>query len=229
MPTHGERWSSEEVVAATVAYLEMLRKELADEHYVKAEYSRALLAGASAGRKRVDERMRNISFVMQDAGLPWIDGFKPMPNLSPVDAKIIRDVVEPHRADFLQIASTATDPTTPDPTTPEGTRGYVVVNRYERSKVNRRIAVKHHGTKCAACDLQFVDVYGEIGDGFIHMHHRIPASELAKQGDEYTFNPKVDLEPVCANCHAMLHLGRGSDPRTTAELRAIIETRRSFS
>lgn len=221
-PTHGERWSTEELEAATEAYLDMLRKELAGEPFVKEEYKRALLAGPSAGRSTVDHRLQNISYVLQSMNLPWVEGFKPLSGVSDIDAAVIRGVVEPSRAELLQLAGEAADPTTPDPKTPEGTRSYVVVNRYERSKVHRRMAIKAHGTTCAVCDLNFVNVYGEIGDGFIHMHHKIPASKLAELGDAYKFDPVEHLEPVCPNCHAMLHIGRGSDPRTTDELRAIV-------
>lgn len=45
-------------------------------------------------------------------------------------------------------------------------------------------------------------VYGEIGRGFIHVHHKVPLSSIGK---EYELDPIKDLVPVCPNCHAMLH------------------------
>lgn len=47
-----------------------------------------------------------------------------------------------------------------------------------------------------------VDVYGEVGKGFIHVHHIVPLHEL---GGTYKVDYKKDLVPVCPNCHAMLH------------------------
>ena len=226
-PIHGERWSRDELVAATDAYLGMIRKELAGEPFNKEKVKRELLAGPSLGRSSVDHRLQNISYVLQTMNLPWVEGFKPLSGVSDEDAAVVRGVVEPWRIELLQAAGEGTDPTTPDPVTPEGSRRYVVVNRYERSRVNRRIAIKEHGTTCTVCRVKLVDIYGEIGDGFIHMHHRVPASKLAELGDTYRFNAKTDLEPVCPNCHAMLHIGRGSDPRTTAELRLILDTERA--
>ena len=47
-------------------------------------------------------------------------------------------------------------------------------------------------------------VYGDIGKGFIHVHHLTPLWDI-RQG--YEVNPVKDLRPVCPNCHAMLHRG----------------------
>jgi 5-methylcytosine-specific restriction protein A len=68
--------------------------------------------------------------------------------------------------------------------------------------------------------MRFKDVYGDFADGFIHVHHVVPVSQL---GSGYRIDPTVDLVPVCPNCHAMLHLGRGSEPRTVEELRTLLD------
>jgi hypothetical protein len=47
-------------------------------------------------------------------------------------------------------------------------------------------------------------VYGELGSGFIFVHHRIPISVRARKG-EYEVDPVRDLVPICGNCHAMVH------------------------
>lgn len=61
------------------------------------------------------------------------------------------------------------------------------------------------------------DVYGEIAEGFIHMHHLVPLSAIR---EEYKLNPQTDLIPVCPNCHAMLH--KRHTPFTPDELREIM-------
>ena len=48
----------------------------------------------------------------------------------------------------------------------------------------------------------FGEVYGELGEGFIHVHHLLDLSTI---GEEYEVDPIKDLHPVCPNCHAMLH------------------------
>lgn len=56
--------------------------------------------------------------------------------------------------------------------------------------------------KCSVCSFDFEKVYGEIGKEYIHVHHKIPLSEIKQ---EYKVNPTKDLIPVCPNCHAMIH------------------------
>jgi 5-methylcytosine-specific restriction protein A len=113
----------------------------------------------------------------------------------------------------------ASDPTYPVPGTyPEKAVSRVQVNRNERSPDARRICVAHHGESCAACGFSFETAYGEVGRGFIQVHHIVPASQI---GGEYQLDPVADLVPLCPNCHAMAHLGVGT-PRTVAELRRIM-------
>ena len=100
---------------------------------------------------------------------------------------------------------------------PEGAKARVVVNRYERSKWAREECLAHHGYACRACGLRFEERYGEIGRGFIHVHHITPLSQVADDSD-YKLNPVEDLVPVCPNCHAMLH-SPGSETLTLTELK----------
>lgn len=103
----------------------------------------------------------------------------------------------------------------------EGYRKSVYVNVYERNPKARREAIKYHGTQCAVCDMSFEDKYGEIGVGFIHIHHIVPISEIGK---EYKINYKTDLVPVCPNCHAMLHRKiYGKKYLSIEELRQIVK------
>jgi hypothetical protein len=51
------------------------------------------------------------------------------------------------------------------------------------------------------CDIAFEERYGEIGKGFMHLHHKRP---LAALGRRYRLNAVKDLVPICPNCHAML-------------------------
>jgi predicted HNH restriction endonuclease len=82
-------------------------------------------------------------------------------------------------------------------------------------------AVNRSGATCLACGFNFAAVYGELGEGFIHVHHLVPVSQIGK---EYVIDPIRDLRPVCPNCHAMLH--RNREPLTIENLRDIIESTR---
>ncbi len=84
----------------------------------------------------------------------------------------------------------------------EGASRTVAVNAYERDPRARKACIEHYGAVCFVCGLDFAVFYGELGRGFIHVHHLVP---LAKVGKSYVVNPVKDLRPVCPNCHAMLH------------------------
>jgi|SRR5690625_45799 len=103
----------------------------------------------------------------------------------------------------------------------EGKKKSIKVNTYERNGFAREICIKHYGTSCSVCNLNFEDVYGNIGKGFIHVHH---LTELSTIEDEYQVNPIKDLRPVCPNCHAMLHQRKPA--YLIEELKAIINSKK---
>ena len=84
----------------------------------------------------------------------------------------------------------------------EGARRQIAVNTYERDPEARRRCIAHYGTNCFICGFNFADAYGEAGEGFIHVHHLTPLSQI---GEEYEIDPVRDLRPVCPNCHAVIH------------------------
>lgn len=87
----------------------------------------------------------------------------------------------------------------------EGATKTISVNIYERNPHARRACIQKHGVNCSVCRMNFAKEYGEVGEGFIHIHHLKPLSEI---GEEYVLDPSRDLRPVCPNCHAMLHRRR---------------------
>lgn len=89
--------------------------------------------------------------------------------------------------------------------------------QYERDPKARKECIKHHGTVCVVCGFDFYEFCGELGLGFIHVHH---VTDVAVQG-ETIINPRKDLVPVCPNCHAMLHR-RSKPARTVEELKKVI-------
>lgn len=100
----------------------------------------------------------------------------------------------------------------------EGAMKRVPVNAYERNPRARRACLREHGTNCSVCGFSFEEEYGEIGAGYIHVHHLKP---LAQAGGAYELDPVEDLRPVCPNCHAMLH--KRNPPYSIEELKEILE------
>ena len=84
----------------------------------------------------------------------------------------------------------------------EGAARLVDINAYERNPKARAACIAKFGTICQVCYFDFESKYGEIGKGFIHVHHKV---DIATIGESYQVDPINDLIPVCPNCHAMLH------------------------
>ena len=88
---------------------------------------------------------------------------------------------------------------------------------FERNPAARKECLEHFGHQCRVCELDFGDTYGDLGKGFIHVHHITPLSQIR---ENYMINPIEDLVPVCPNCHAMLHIKQG-ESLTISQLKTI--------
>jgi hypothetical protein len=72
-------WTRREVDVAVAGYVDMLRRELKGERYVKSDVVRSiepLLPDRS--RPSIERKLQNISAVLDEEGLAWIDGYKPL-------------------------------------------------------------------------------------------------------------------------------------------------------
>lgn len=101
----------------------------------------------------------------------------------------------------------------------EGTPNQITQTKYERNPHARKACIEHYGYSCGVCGFNFEQVYGDLGKGFIHVHH---LTHVAKVGKQYTVDPISDLRPVCPNCHAMLH--RRKEGLFIEELKSLLMT-----
>lgn len=97
---------------------------------------------------------------------------------------------------------------------PEGSATTVRVNRYERNPIARMRCIEAYGSTCWVCDMDFGASYGELGAGFVEVHHRVPVSMM---GVGYLVDPVREMVPLCSNCHSMAH--RRTPPVDPTELR----------
>ena len=100
----------------------------------------------------------------------------------------------------------------------EGRKVCYYTTKYERNSKNRSDAIRIHGTVCMVCGFDFEKKYGEIGRGFIEVHHVRP---LSSRNEEVVINPETDLVCVCSNCHRMIHRDH-DNILTIDELRSIL-------
>jgi 5-methylcytosine-specific restriction protein A len=136
-----------------------------------------------------------------------------------VNLRAMRDILAKHAALLPKTPDTFVSPEEVSPSTThvEGSVRQTLVNVYERNPAARAACIAHYGSTCSVCSFDFGATYGEIGEGFIHVHHLKEISSIAK---EYEVDPIEDLRPVCPNCHAMLHTRRPA--LSVAELSHII-------
>ena len=109
----------------------------------------------------------------------------------------------------------------------EGATSRIAINAYEQRKRNRQArdaCIQHYGTCCYVCGFSFEATYGEVAEGYIHVHHLVPLSEIR---EEYEVNPVKDLRPVCPNCHAVIH--QRTPPYEPEEVRALVEKHEKHS
>ncbi|MBT2663609.1 HNH endonuclease [Bacillus sp. ISL-45] len=74
---------------------------------------------------------------------------------------------------------------------------------------------------CEVCGFDFVEHYGEIGEGYIEGHHTKPVSEMGETG----LTMVEDIAIICSNCHRMLH--RKRPWLSISELKQILNTVKS--
>lgn len=101
----------------------------------------------------------------------------------------------------------------------EGAVKQVPLNSFERNSAARKACIEKYGDKCVVCKFDFGAFYGEIGCGFIHVHHLVPLANLKA---EYEVDPIKDLRPVCPNCHAMLH--QNDPPFSIERLKKLVKS-----
>lgn len=105
----------------------------------------------------------------------------------------------------------------------EGAIRQVTTNRRERSPEARSEAEAHYRALnggrllCEGCRIDFGQVYGPRGEGFMHFHH---LSRLAEANGAREVSGAEDLVPLCPNCHAMVH--RGERMWTMADLKTAL-------
>jgi len=105
----------------------------------------------------------------------------------------------------------------------EGEEGGVIMRlhkRYERDATliaeKRKAAAEAGIVACEVCGFDFEEAYGDLGSGYIEVHHIKPVHTLvAKSKTKLT-----DLALLCANCHRMAH--RKRVPSSLPQLRAAL-------
>jgi len=209
-------WSYNEIRATVDAYLRLRTSETSGHPLVKADVNRELRESVLRDRTKgsVEFRMQNISAVMSDLGLPWIQSYKPAVNVGPGPKELIRRALRESGMVAEAVASVTTDEavlgerasmlTRTDGSRPTGNRKprrtEGTCTSYERSP---KVVSFFLGIADGSCELcgepaPFLRTNGEL---FLEVHHVIPLGE----GGPDTVENAVAL---CPDCHRECHHGK---------------------
>lgn len=116
-PQTGKDWTENEVRLIVADYFEMLEAEVRGKTYKKSEHRKALipqLFGRSEGS--VEFKHQNVSGVLVELGLPYIEGYKPRSNYQSILATEVEAFLDLRPGFLQQLASSPTlNPTQPKP------------------------------------------------------------------------------------------------------------------
>ncbi|MET3299054.1 DUF3883 domain-containing protein [Bradyrhizobium diazoefficiens] len=88
----GTDWTGDEIAVLVGSYFLMLSEERAGRDYNKSEYRRGVIAAIGRKPGSIERKLQNVSAVLDELGVPWIQGYKPLPHYQ--DALVA--VVEQH-------------------------------------------------------------------------------------------------------------------------------------
>lgn len=76
----GQDWTDDELIVIVADYFVMLAEEIVHRPFVKSRHNAAVVDATGRSRGSVEFKYQNISAVLEEMGLPWIQGYKPRHN-----------------------------------------------------------------------------------------------------------------------------------------------------
>jgi hypothetical protein len=146
-------WTEMELRAIVADYFAMLDSELAGQAYSKTKHREMLRHTVQRSPGSIERKHENISAVLRELGLPWINGYKPLPNfqealLRAVETQLVHKISQLDDANPVveassdQIGSIFVPP--PKPAPPGRSRKGLgrLINRFDpaaRDAANRKL------------------------------------------------------------------------------------------
>lgn len=208
-------WSEEEICAAVESYVEMLSLLQQSIPFSKSSYNEKLRMGILAKRSKasIEYRMQNISAVLDDLKIVWLDGYKPARNVGQGVKQIIAKKLSPYLIPDSEVENFSMRlrhaPSTQSKLKkifflqPQGTINVPV--ELKSTKVFKRdLRVKNwvlhrSGGVCEGCEKE-APFQTDSGMPFLEIHH---LTTLAEGGHDTVCNTVA----LCPNCHRKIHFG----------------------
>jgi 5-methylcytosine-specific restriction protein A len=129
------------------------------------------------------------------------------------------------------LGSNELDPGGVDDLITEAEEGAILTQLHRKRERNSRLVESKKQSvfdargrlSCEVCGFTFSEAYGQIGEGYIECHHKLPLADLPSRRK----TTLSDLALVCANCHRMMH---GAHPWLSVEqLAAVVASNRGVA
>lgn len=213
-------WSDDELAAAVVAYLTMLRGELEGQLYIKSAFNRVLREGVLSNRTEasIEFRMQNISATLYDLRVPHIVGYLPAKNVGNAVKERIKSVLKTNgvdsfaayipTADHIQLSDNVSAlRKRPLGKTPLGSSHPVKVTATITTFVCdpnvKRWVLEVAAGACEGCT-HAAPFLAMDGYPYLEVHHVVPLS--ASGSDRIT-----NAVALCPNCHRRCHFAIDRD------------------
>lgn len=87
-------WNEEELKHAVQSYLQMLKYQNDKTAFVKTEINKELQSKINRSNGSIERRFQNISSVLNDHGLPFVQGYVPLKNVGPTNREKIWRLIQ---------------------------------------------------------------------------------------------------------------------------------------
>lgn len=97
----GADWTAGEVAVLVGSYFLMLAEERAGRDYNKSEYRRGVIAAIGRKPGSIERKLQNVSAVLDEIGIPWIQGYKPLPHYQDALVAVVEQQLLQHPELFV--------------------------------------------------------------------------------------------------------------------------------
>uniref|UniRef100_Q07NQ7 Protein NO VEIN C-terminal domain-containing protein n=1 Tax=Rhodopseudomonas palustris (strain BisA53) TaxID=316055 RepID=Q07NQ7_RHOP5 len=101
----GTDWTADEVAVLVGSYFLMLAEERAGRDYNKSEYRRSVIAAIGRKPGSIERKLQNVSAVLDEIGVPWIQGYKPLPHYQDALVAVVEQQLLLHPELFMDAAA----------------------------------------------------------------------------------------------------------------------------
>jgi uncharacterized protein DUF3883 len=100
----GTDWTADEVAVLVGSYFLMLAEERVGRDYNKSEYRRGVIAAIGRKPGSIERKLQNVSAVLDEIGIPWIQGYKPLPHYQDALVAVVEQQLL-HHAELFEAAA----------------------------------------------------------------------------------------------------------------------------